>query len=176
MVLVAPVIDAVDEQAQFLPQLGDVGEFPGEEFPPGPHLEALRIGLEHLGGIAQGVDADGVEENVLADPVSQQFLHLAQTRGFQGAGVAARGEDEIDHHHLAFDHVIEKTQLLTVLVGQQGVGEIVAAPRGGVLNHSGFGSGCRSRCGRRQWLAGDQQLAGQQTGHQHQHQVHAQSA
>ncbi|MNP18358.1 hypothetical protein D3C76_1108390 [compost metagenome] len=165
MVLAAAVVDAFDEQPEFLPQLGDVAEFAGEKLPARPDLEALRIGLEHLGGVAQGIDADGVEKDVLADPVAEQLLHLAQTRGFQWAGVAARGKDEIDHHHLALDQVIEKMHLPTVLVGQQGVGEIIATPRGrGICD----GSGCRRH------RVGHQQLAGQQARHQYQHQMHAQ--
>ncbi|MNV12034.1 hypothetical protein D3C71_1026210 [compost metagenome] len=146
VVFAATVVDAFDEQTELLPQFGDVGEFPGEELPARPDLETLRIGLEHRRGIAQWIDADGVEKDVLADPVAEQLLHLAQARSFQRTRVAARGEDEVDHHHLALDQVIEKTHLPTVLVSQQRVGEIVATPRGG-----GLRSGCRGsrgcRCG-----------------------------
>ncbi|MNY23550.1 hypothetical protein D3C86_1572220 [compost metagenome] len=74
------------------------------------------------------VDADRIQEHVGADAITQDLLHLAQARGFQRAGVGAGSEDEVDHHHLVFDHVVEKMQGLAVLVDQGGVGEIVAAP------------------------------------------------
>ncbi|MNI86309.1 hypothetical protein D3C73_1433950 [compost metagenome] len=89
VVLVATVVDALDKQPEFFAQVGDGLEFSGQELPARADLEALCIGLEHIRGIAQGVDADRVEKNVLAHPVSQQTLHLAQARGFQRTGVAA---------------------------------------------------------------------------------------
>ncbi|MCY1451067.1 hypothetical protein D9M71_679150 [compost metagenome] len=78
--------------------------------------------------IADRVDADGVEEHLLAEPVAEELLHLAQTRRLQRAGIAAAGEDEIDQHHLALDQVVEEPDLPAVLVDQRHVGEVFAVP------------------------------------------------
>lgn len=79
-------------------------------------------------GVVVGVDADGVEEDVLADPVTEDFLHLAQARGFHRAGVGAAGEDEVDGDHLVLDQVVEEMHFLTVLGEQRDVGEVIGAP------------------------------------------------
>ncbi|MCY1298710.1 hypothetical protein D9M70_482090 [compost metagenome] len=132
MLLEVGWIIALRQQSEAFSQRVDLGVVPGQEQPAGRHLEFLGVRLQHFGGVVDGVDADGVEVDVTSDLVAQQFLHLAQARGFQRAGVAATGEDEIDQHHLAFDQVVIEPQTAAVVAEQVDIGEVRLAPGQGL--------------------------------------------
>ncbi|MCY1438452.1 hypothetical protein D9M71_546540 [compost metagenome] len=140
VVLGAAVFQAFDVQAQAAAQLLDVGGFTGEQRPAGADAELFGVAFEGGGGVVVGVDADGVEEDVLADPVTEDLLYLAQTGGFHRAGVGAAGEDEVDGDHLVLDQVVEEMHFFAVLSEQGDVGEIAGPPgRGRCFGHRSLG-------------------------------------
>ncbi|MNN87550.1 hypothetical protein D3C81_2051190 [compost metagenome] len=85
MVFGAAVFQAVYPQTQATAQLLDVVGLAGEQRPARADAEFFGVALQGGGGVVVGVDADGVEEDVLADPITQNLLHLAQPRGFHRA-------------------------------------------------------------------------------------------
>ncbi|MNF91312.1 hypothetical protein D3C84_739090 [compost metagenome] len=133
VVAAAAIVDPFDEQAQASTQLVDLILVTGQKTPARSDLEPGGVGLEHFRGVTERVDADRIEKHITPDPIPQQLLDLAQTCGFQRTGVAAAGEDEVDHHHLVLDQVIEKVHLLSVLIRQWCVRKIPLPPGRGVF-------------------------------------------
>jgi len=63
-------------QAELLAHQLDVVFVAGEEQPARSGVELLRIRLQHCRGVVCRIDADGIEMDVLADPVAEKPLHL----------------------------------------------------------------------------------------------------
>jgi hypothetical protein len=115
-------------QAELLAQKHDVGILPRQEEPAGAHLEFFRVFLEHLGRVVFGVDGDRIDEDVAADPVTQDPLHLEHPGRLQRARIRTAGVDEVDCHHLALDEIVEEAHLLPLVGDQRDVGEVIGSP------------------------------------------------
>src|SRR5262249_35096918 len=97
---------AAARQPQLLGDESDVALLAGEKQPAGPDAELLGIGLEHGGRISFGIDADRVEEDVLAHPVAEKLLHLGQPRRLERALVLTAGVDEVYRPPLAPEQIV----------------------------------------------------------------------
>ena len=91
-------------------------------------MEFLRICLEDLRGVPARIDADRIEEHVLADPISQEPLHLRELGGLQRTARAAVGVDEVDGDRFPLEQIVVETDDLPLVRGQRDVGEVVRPP------------------------------------------------
>ena len=94
---------------------------------PGPGMILLREGLHHRRRVVRRIDADRIEEDVLAHPIAEQLLHLRETRGLERTGELAARVDQLDRDRPALDQIVE-TNVFAVLRRQLDVGEVVAVP------------------------------------------------
>ena len=119
------------DNPSFLADELDVVRVTRKEQPAGANTELLGIGLQHRRRVALGIDADRVEEDVLANPIAQEPLHLHEPRRLERALVLAIGVDEIDRHRLALQQVVVEVDRGTVLRDQRDIRKIIRPPEVG---------------------------------------------
>src|SRR5712691_9637986 len=111
-------------QPELLADELDVLVLAGEEQPTRPGVELRCVRLEHLGRVVLRIDADRIEEDVLADAVAEDPLHLRELRRLERAAGAAVRVDEVDDDCLVLEQVVVETNNLSVLRGQGNVGKV----------------------------------------------------
>src|SRR6185312_10038752 len=94
-----------------------------QEVPTRPGVKSLCVGFEHSGGVTLGVNCYGIEKDVFAHAVAEQFVDLRKLGGFQRAGFAAFGVNKIDQDDFAFQHIVIEVDGLSVLGDERHVGE-----------------------------------------------------
>ena len=127
--------------AEPLADLVDVFRNAGEKQPAGTGAERLGVLLHLVGGVVHRIDADRIEEDVLADAVAKSILQLRHSRRRDRADIPAAREQEADDEDLVLDQVVIEVEDLAVLGDDRDVGHIVLAPAGGLrpatCNHKG---------------------------------------
>ncbi len=126
VVVVRAILNFLNVEPKLPAQLDDIFFLPAQKRPVG--AESVLVLFQNLRRIRFGIDRDGVEEDILAQPIPQKALNLQQLRSFKGAGVRARRVNKIDGHHFVFDQVIKEADLFTILGHERYVGEIFASP------------------------------------------------
>jgi hypothetical protein len=101
-------LDLIDVETELLAEQGDVFVVAREEGPTVGDLVPLGVVLQHRRRVVLGIDGDRVEVAVTTHTIAQDSLDLGESRRLEGARIGAAGVDEIDHHHLARDHVVEE--------------------------------------------------------------------
>src|SRR5262249_61079074 len=75
-----------------------------------------------------GIDGDRIEEDIAADAVAEQALHLGEARRLERARVLAGRGNQIDGDRFSFEGMVVKAYRWSVLMGQRGVREEVGCP------------------------------------------------
>src|SRR6185437_5848596 len=98
---------------------------PGEEGPARSRMEFVGVFLQDRRRVMVWIDADRVEEDVLADSRAQKLLHLRQASGLERAGKLTLGVDEVDGDNPVLDQVVVKPNAPAVLSGEDHIWKVV---------------------------------------------------
>src|SRR6185436_3164258 len=123
MALAAGRIVAVADQRELVGDGLHVLGPSGEEGPVGAEL--LGVGFQRFRRIALRIDRDRVQVDVAAGALAQHLLQLHHVGGFERAHVLAGGEDGVDRHLPALEHIVVEADLLPLVRGELDVGEVV---------------------------------------------------
>jgi hypothetical protein len=110
-------------EAEPVSQQFDIILLAGQEHPARTDAMLLGIGRHDLRRVVLWLQRDRDEEDILADPIAQHFLHADEVFRRQRADIVARGEEEVDEEDLALHHVIVEPQRAAVLSHHRNVGE-----------------------------------------------------
>lgn len=126
IMVVGAILNLLDIEAKLSTKPCYVHVGPGQEGPVS--TIALRILTQHRRCVDVRINSDRVKKHIMTDAMAEDLSDLNQVRRFQWAGVNARGEDEVNDDYLAFDQIVEKANLLSVLCCQRYVGKMSRIP------------------------------------------------
>src|SRR5215831_5379787 len=95
-----------------------------QEEPSGSRMKLLGKFLEHGRSVVFGVDGQGVHEDIAADTLAKELLHLHEVRRCQRTGVLATGIHEVYSHNFVSEQIIVETKLLAMVRCQRNVRKV----------------------------------------------------
>jgi hypothetical protein len=111
--------------AQLIESPIEVLLFAGEKDPTWTCMEAAPVLLKAWGSVHLGVDANRDEESVLTQTIAERLLNLLEIPIHRRTNAGAGGKERVDNHDFSFQHIVVKAHLLTVLINQLHIGEIL---------------------------------------------------
>src|SRR5262245_40062079 len=102
----------------------DVLPLTSEKKPARSRIEIVGIFPHHGWSIARGIGRGRDQDDIGAEAITQQSLHVRERLVDNRTGAFAMREEKIDQNHLVFEYIGKEAKLFSVLCNHRKIGEV----------------------------------------------------